>query len=488
MRNVAASSRFLRKLPSAWARRESTPNDSPHRSRSRSFGKSLPRKIGTVGRRVWALPLEVRFVGFSLIVLVVGAIAIGWWVSHAIRDGVVDRTGEVAAQYVESFVAPELQGEPFTGPLSLSAVGRLDQLLETTALGDGIVSFKVWSRDGTIRYASDPTLIGEAFAAEHDVAKAFDGTVTTELSNLEEEENRYEAAHWDRLLETYTPIRSAATGDAIAVAEFYQLPDNLLAEVRSSQRTGWIIVGVATFGMFVLLNGLVRSASQTIRRQTRRLEELADRLRVVSAAKIETDEAIFRRVSQDLHDGPTQGLALAVLRMDSVEAALRGTVSAEDAALVAKAVEGSLADVRQISIDLRLPDLRQLTLHDILRRAVEQHTSRTGEQVALQGSDGTRVPSGPRATTIFRVVSEALNNAARHAGAGRRVVTFEQRGRSTHVAIEDDGVGFHPDQVDEGLGLKGMRERAEVLGGHLIVQSRPGNGTRVELVLPEDFE
>ena len=58
----------------------------------------------------------------------------------------------------------------------------------------------------------------------------------------------------------------------------------------------------------------------------------------------------------------------------------------------------------------------------------------------------------------------------------------------THVAVEDDGVGFHPEQVEEGLGLKGMRERAEVLGGRLLVQSRPGNGTRVELVLPEDFE
>jgi signal transduction histidine kinase len=67
-------------------------------------------------------------------------------------------------------------------------------------------------------------------------------------------------------------------------------------------------------------------------------------------------------------------------------------------------------------------------------------------------------------------------------------VTFEQRGRVTHVAVEDDGVGFHPEQVEKGLGLKGMRERAEVLGGRLIVQSRPGDGTRVELVLPEDFE
>lgn len=452
---------------------------------SRSVARRTLRRLGSAGRRMWALPLELRFLAFSLIVLVIGAMVIGWWVSQAIRDGVVNRTGEVAAPYVASFVAPELQGEAFTGPLSPPAVARLDQLLDSTALGEGIVSFKVWSRDGTIRYASDPTLIGEVFPAEHDVAAAFAGSVTSDLSDLGESENRYESARWDRLLETYTPIRSATTGDAIAVAEFYQLPDGLLAEVRDSQRTGWIIVGVATFGMFILLNGLVRGASQTIRRQTGRLEELTERLRAASAAKIETDEAIFRRVSQDLHDGPTQGLALATLRMDAVESAVQGTAAAGDAALVAKAVESSLADVRQISTDLRLPDLRHLSLRDILALAVDQHARRTDERVDLRKGEDTFMPSGPVATTIFRVVTEALNNAARHAGAGSRTVSVGGSGRTIQIIIEDDGVGFDATQVQEGLGLKGMRERAVVLGGRLVIRSRPGGGTRVELVLPE---
>jgi signal transduction histidine kinase len=215
------------------------------------------------------------------------------------------------------------------------------------------------------------------------------------------------------------------------------------------------------------------------------LEELTERLRAASAAKIETDEAIFRRVSQDLHDGPTQGLALATLRMDAVESAVQGTAAAGDAALVAKAVESSLADVRQISTDLRLPDLRHLSLRDILALAVDQHARRTDERVDLRKGEDTFMPSGPVATTIFRVVTEALNNAARHAGAGSRTVSVGGSGRTIQIIIEDDGVGFDATQVQEGLGLKGMRERAVVLGGRLVIRSRPGGGTRVELVLPE---
>ena len=283
-----------------FARTDVTPR-SPH-------PRDAPRLVErgrSAGRRLWALPLELRILAFSLVVLVVGAVVFGDWVSRAIRDGVVDRTGEVAALYVESFVTPELPGEPFTGALSLAAVSRLDPLLESTALGDGIVSFKVWSRDGTIRYASDTSLIGETFPTQRHVAAAFDGSVTSEISDLQEEENRYEAIRWTSLLETYAPIRSTTTGNTIAAAEFYQLPDDLLAEVRDSQRTGWLIVGAATLVMFLLLNGLERGASRTIQAQTARPEALTDRLRTVSAAKIETDEAIFRRVSQDLHDGAT---------------------------------------------------------------------------------------------------------------------------------------------------------------------------------------
>ncbi len=419
-------------------------------------------------------------------VLVVGALVIGGWVSRAIRDGVVDRTGEVAALFVDSFISPELQDHPFNRPFPPEMIQRLDQLLDTTSQGGSIVSFKVWSGDGVLRYAIDRGLTGKVFAPAYGVAAARDGRVTSHISNLSEPENRYEAARWSQLLETYAPVRSTQTGEVIGVAEFYQLSDDLLADIRSSQRTGWIIVGTATFVMFLLLNGLVRSASRTIRRQTTRLQELTHQLRSVSAAKVETDEALLRRVAQDLHDGPAQGLALANLRMGAVQAATRDSPAAADVGLIAKAVDSAFTDVRQISAQMRLPDLRGLSLHDVIASAAEQHQARAGERVAVDGQGGNRVPGGPAATTIFRVVTQALNNAARHAGPGTRRVHYDWSHRACTVRVEDDGIGFDPERTREGLGLRGMRERAQVLGGRLAVKSRAGAGTVVELVLPED--
>lgn len=83
-------------------------------------------------------------------------------------------------------------------------------------------------------------------------------------------------------------------------------------------------------------------------------------------------------------------------------------------------------------------------------------------------------------------MAEALSNAARHAGPGRRRIHYDWRAGECRVAVEDEGVGFDPATTPAGLGLRGMRERAEVLGGRLSVTSQSGRGTRVELILPED--
>jgi signal transduction histidine kinase len=435
--------------------------------------------------RLWGLPLEIRFLAFSIVVLVVGALVIGEWVSRTIERSVVDRTGEVAAVYVDGFVGPELQQEPFTGPLQPQTLTRLDGLLDTE-LGGGIVSFKVWSRDGVVRYATDPTLIGLTLQAGGGFSAALAGRSASHVSGLDEEENRYEQARWGELLETYAPIHSSRTGDVIAVAEFYQETDELLAGIGRSQRTAWIIVALATLVMFVALNSLVRSASRTIRQQTVRLQDLADRVRTVSTAKVQTDEAVLRRVSQDLHDGPAQDLALANLRMGALREAARGTSAAGDASAVATAVDRALRSVRRVSTEMRTPALDGLSVSDIVRRAAAEHEHRSGESVVVEAVFDGVIPRGATATTIYRVVSEALTNAARHAGPGLRRVRVDSETTGCTVTVEDQGVGFDLRATPEGLGRRGMRERAAVIGAHLVLRSTPGSGTTVELFLPED--
>ncbi|HEX9344030.1 MAG TPA: ATP-binding protein, partial [Actinomycetota bacterium] len=107
--------------------------------------------------------------------------------------------------------------------------------------------------------------------------------------------------------------------------------------------------------------------------------------------------------------------------------------------------------------------------------------------------DPRRLPAGVD-LAAFRIVQEALTNVARHAGPASATVTIRYQGRELAVQVDDDGRGAPPDQRRHhagpapggGNGIRGMRERAEALGGQLAAENRPGGGFRVEAMLPLD--
>jgi signal transduction histidine kinase len=225
-------------------------------------------------RRLRGISLEARFFVFSLVVLLAGALIIGTWVSRAISDGVLNRSAATSALYAESFLGQLVAGRSFDEPLPLALVEQMDALFVSTQFGDQVVSVKLWAPDGTLRYARDRELVGRRFAVRGGLARAVDGEVDSHISSLHGEENVFEARQWSRLIETYVPIWSPEENAVIAVAEFYELPDDLLAELRSARLAGWAIVGSATLVMFLLLNGMMRAASSTIRGQNATLKQL----------------------------------------------------------------------------------------------------------------------------------------------------------------------------------------------------------------------
>ena len=194
----------------------------------------------------------------------------------------------------------------------------MGRLITGTPLGEQVVSFKVWSREGEIIYSPNPELVGRTFAVDGHLLEAFDGEVVSEISDLTEPENKYERSRWETLIETYAPVRSEGSGAVFVVSEFYQLPGTLEAEIRSAQIRGWLIVGIATLVMYLLLIGMVRRASTTIRMQRSELLDNLDELREAlddnrrlqvrvsrAAARTTTlNERFLRRVSADIHDGP----------------------------------------------------------------------------------------------------------------------------------------------------------------------------------------
>jgi signal transduction histidine kinase len=144
-----------------------------------------------------------------------------------------------------------------------------------------------------------------------------------------------------------------------------------------------------------------------------------------------------------------------------------------------------MEELRSLIFELRPPAAESEGLATALRKHVDVLQSVHGDAVALS-IEGDAEPRGS-AGEVLRIAQEALQNALRHANAGRVDVTLGAVDGRLRVAVVDDGVGFDPDEPglrSRRLGLTSMEERARALGGTLSIESRPGEGTTVVLEVP----
>lgn len=454
-----------------------------------------------------------QFLLTSFLILLSGMVVIGLWIGWQIKIGVINRTAGVTALYVDSFIAPHLQGLTDNSQLGNAQLQALDMLLSGTPLGQRVVAFKIWGADGRILYSNNPELIGRKFPIKQELILAFTGQVQTGISNLSEPENEYERQHWSRLIETYAPVRLEKVGSIVAVSEFYQTTDELEREIQAAQRRSWLVVGAATLAMYLLLVGLVGRASSTITGQQDELRDhvarlttlleqngqLHQRVRRAAANTTALNERFLHRTSVDLHDGPAQDLALALLRVEVLaenyqnwrQPATTGTGAStrsagDDFRTIQAALQSALTDLREITAGLRLPELDHLSLAATAERAVRKFERKTGRVVGLTLDDLPENAPLPVKITLYRLLQESLANGFRHANPSEQQVNLARVDEQLVVQVSDNGWGFDPQAIygNEHLGLAGMRERVEILGGTFVVESEPGRGTNVSARLP----
>ncbi len=456
-------------------------------------------------RNLLARPsLARQFMLASFAILVAGMLIIGGWISLQIERGVINQTAGVTALYVDSFIAPHLQDLARGVELDATHLQALDQLMFTTPLGKRIVAFKVWSPDGKILYSTTPSLIGQKFTVGYGLQRALSGQVASHISDLQESENVEEQRRWPRLFETYAPVRLAGTEQVVAVSEFYQTVDDLSREVTTAQLTSWLIVGVCTLIMYLLLAGMVRRGSNTIAQQQTELEQkfseiaqLNERVRRAAARTTALNERFLRRISADLHDGPGQDISFALLRFYAIVerctqcpvADEQGRPLSADFNAIQISLQSGLRELRAISAGLRLPELDALSLRETVARAVREHEDKTGRRVDFTSNGIPEYASSPVKITLYRLAQEALANGHRHAQDAKQYVRIWTEGKEICLEVVDNGPGFNMEslvQHHSSLGLAGMRERVQVLGGIFLLESAPGRGTRIRARLPEE--
>jgi len=216
-------------------------------------------------------------------------------------------------------------------------------------------------------------------------------------------------------------------------------------------------------------------------------EHLLAKNRQLSQGLLKAAETERLRISRTLHDDI--GQKLAAIQMNAVAVAkqcrCKNCIVAEDGMQQIQATAAELLDVvRHEMKSLRPPQLDELGLEAALVALCVEWQENSGVDCCLRVNDAVDILDDDMCLNLYRLVQESLTNVARHAAALGVNVDLNMKEDDIILTIMDDGRGFNPDASTEGLGLAGMRERVQCLGGDLLIESAPGEGAWIIFDIP----
>jgi two-component system, NarL family, sensor kinase len=425
-------------------------------------------------RRPWANPL-VQFIVAALLLF-----GLTWWATGLLSE----RAGKTEA-VADARVSTELLGQGVAEPAipkgmingDPGAIDRFDRRVgkRMFQIDDELTRVKIWRGDGTIVYSDQTPLIGKRFKLDGEQLDVLNsGATEGGLSQLRRRENRFESEE-DGLLEVYTKIKSPE-GKPLLFEAYYKVE---AVQQRSRQvLSPFRRITAGALGA-VLLIGLPLIGLLTFRltRASRARERLMGRA-------IDASEAERRRIARDLHDGVVQELAgtafalSGAARESSVAPAVR-----EDLLASSSALRRSLRQLRSLLVEIHPPGLNAAGLPAALEDLTAQaSTAGMESEVTVSGIEGA---PDQVVTLVWRVAQEAIRNAVRHAHASHLEVEVRGDERQVRLSVRDDGLGFDPATTSSNgsYGLRGLQSLVQDGGGRVQVESAPGAGTTVRMVV-----
>jgi two-component system NarL family sensor kinase len=423
-------------------------------------------------RRPWASPL-VQFVVASLLLF-----GITWWAtgifsqraarSEAVADARV--TTELLAHSVAEPAMPRglVRGDP-------GAIDRFYRDVQDRIMVGDVRRIKIWRTDGTIVYSDETQLIGQRFRLDDEQLNVLQsGATEGGVSDLRRRENRFETEEGG-LLEVYTKIESPE-GRPLLFEAYYSVETVKQRSVEVLKPFRRITVG-ALVALLLLGVPLLGVLTLRLTRAARARERLLQRA-------VEASEAERRRIARDLHDGVVQELAGTAF-------ALSGTARApglarglrEELQGSSQALRRSLRQLRSLLVEIHPPGLDAAglaaALEDLTAPAAAAGVTPSVSVVGVEGTPEHVV------TLVWRVAQETIRNAVRHASASHLTVEVRGDDRQVRLMVRDDGVGFDPAGPvgAHSYGLRGLQSLVEDGGGSVRVDSAPGLGTTVRMVV-----
>lgn len=286
------------------------------------------------------------------------------------------------------------------------------------------------------------------------------------------------------LLARFEDFRAAVRQELVDAQNRYDA-----ARADAARNLLYLLGAALCMGVLVALASL-RYAARLERERQRHFEAIAvanQELENLSARLLEIQEQERRALSRELHDEVGQTLTALRMELSQVIGAIPASASRERLQRARQLVEGTVEMVRDISLMLRPSLLDDLGLGPALQWQLERFSSRSGIPYVFEGAEVGEQLSDPIKTCVFRIAQETLNNCEKYAQATAVQAVLRHGSGLVSLEVKDDGLGFNLDQRGlpaRGTGILGMKERAQKLGGSLTVDTRPGAGTRVALLLP----
>ena len=443
----------------------------------RSIGSSW--RAGSAGDQaadpVSVRALVIRFALAGLLALVLVAVVTAYAAQSVGTDLAITDARRTTWITGVGVIEPVLHDALISGDPEALAV--LDHDVREHLLTDALVRVKIWSSDGTVLYSDESRLIGQRFdlGDEETAMFASDGRTeadaAAEVSDLSRPENAFETE--SKLLEVYVPVQTHE-GTTLLYEAYFRY-----ASVTEVGGRLWRRFAPLAIGALLVLELIQVPFAWRLARRLRAGQEQREWLLQHAITSSDTER---RRIAGDLHDGVVQELT-------GISMTLAATAKSSDPEIAQRllgasgSIRNSVQSLRSLLVEIYPPNLDEEGLESALGDLLGGLANR-GIAVRLDADPAVaELGPGTRAL-LYRVAQEALRNAVRHSRASEVAVTLRVHDRQVSLTVADDGVGFDPallgDRPREGhVGLRALADLVADAGGRLVVQSEPGQGTRV---------
>jgi signal transduction histidine kinase len=408
------------------------------------------------------------------LVLLIGTVFVAAMIARHAGEAIKDRYGAEVALYTDSFVAPLVQELATRSTISEGTKKELDNLFSPTVIGRPIVGFRIWA-DNQIIYSNSQRMIGERFPGSPSRTRAWRGGVSAELNELDGDDDVQIRALGVPILEVYAPLRQIGTGRIIALAETYEIANDLAEDVTSAQASIWLIFASSAALIIFLLFVLAGRGASELGRLGREKDEVRERVGSANRRVSEMNELHMQQVGSELYRGPAQLVGVALLKLDSLPPSPTDAAAqarSGDVEVIRSALTQALEEIRNLSKSLVPSSVYERSLAETIGTAVRRHERHTDTAVLLEITAlPAQIPFSVR-TCAYGFVREALEKGC--AGTDANAVRVECCDDLLAVQVTAKiGAEQVPPSHNQQW-LRTCKDRVESIGGELLVKAMPG--------------